>query len=232
MKEPLDRIDYIMKLTNNRSYNGFAKNIGIKSAQVFYDLKSGKVKNISRDLGTAIIKKYGSFQLPWILVGEGEPFVQENIKSIEESSSEDSQISAIPMYNFPVAAGDVETYIDPDDIKVVGHLNIPGAHKDSIAIPAYGDSMYPTLTNGDWAVSRPITDPTEIMWGELYYIEWSDYKMYKRLLSSGNEDEVILWSDNQLDKIGDRPKFAPIIIKKENIRKLRLVTEILKKPNY
>ncbi len=140
--------------------------------------------------------------------------------------------SSIPMYNFPVAAGGVETYNNPDDVKIVGHLNIPGAHKEAIAIPAYGHSMYPTLANGDWAVSRPINDPTEIVWGEVYYIEWSDYKMYKRLLHSDNDGEVILWSDNQLDKIGDRPKFAPLTIKKEKIRKLRLVTEILKKPNY
>ncbi|GEM67604.1 hypothetical protein SMI01S_12100 [Sphingobacterium mizutaii NBRC 14946 = DSM 11724] len=143
-----------------------------------------------------------------------------------------NQTNQIPMYNLPAAAGEVEVYSNPEDVKIIGYLNIPGAHKESIAIPAYGHSMYPTIANGDWAVSRPISDPTEIVWGEVYYIEWSDYKMYKRLLASDNLDEVILWSDNQLDKIGDRPKYAALSIKKEKIRKLRLVTEILKKPNY
>ena len=139
----------------------------------------------------------------------------------------------IPMYNLPAAAGEVEVYSNPDDVKIVGYMNLPGAHKDSVALPAYGHSMYPTIANGDWAVSRPINDPTEIVWGEVYYIEWSDYKMYKRLLKcEDNADEVILWSDNQLDKIGNYPKYAALNIKKESIRRLRLVTEILKKPNY
>ena len=137
------------------------------------------------------------------------------------------------MYNLPAAAGEVEVYSNPNDVKIVGYMNLPGAHKDSVALPAYGHSMYPTIANGDWAVSRPINDPTEIVWGEVYYIEWSDYKMYKRLLKcEDNVDEVILWSDNQLDKIGNHPKYAALNIKKESIRRLRLVTEILKKPNY
>lgn len=142
------------------------------------------------------------------------------------------ETNQIPMYNLPAAAGEVELYNNPNDVKIVGYLNIPGAHKESFALPAYGHSMYPTIANGDWAVSRPINDPSEIVWGEIYYIEWSDYKMFKRLLHTDIEDEVTLWSDNQLDKIGDRPKYAAITIKKKKIRKLCLVTEILKKPNY
>lgn len=144
----------------------------------------------------------------------------------------EDELNQIPMYNFPAAAGEVEVYGNPNDVKIVGYLNIPGAHKNSFALPAYGHSMYPTIANGDWAVNRPIEDTTEIVWGEIYYIEWADYKMYKRLLTGDNEDEVILWSDNQTDMIGNRPKYSPITIKKEKIRKLCIVTEILKKPNY
>lgn len=197
----------------------FAVAFGLKQGS-YADVERGKVKisgNIKR-----ILEKEFNVNLHWLEFGEEDMFA--NLPSNENTQ--------IPMYNFPVAAGGVETYIDPNDVKVVGHLNIPGAHKDSVAIPAYGDSMYPTLSNGDWAVSRPIGDPTEIVWGELYYVEWSDYKMYKRLLHADNEDEVVLWSDNQQELIGDRPKFAAMTIKKEKIRKLRLVTEILKKPNY
>ncbi len=155
--------------------------------------------------------------------------------SIQEAESIDlleKDNNQIPMFNFPASAGAVELYGNPNDVKIVGYLNIPGAHKDSFALPAYGHSMYPTIANGDWAVNRPILDITEIVWGEIYYIEWADYKMYKRLLHADNEDEVILWSDNQTEMIGNRPKYSPITIKKEKIRKLCIVTEILKKPNY
>ncbi|WP_313418758.1 LexA family transcriptional regulator [Sphingobacterium multivorum] len=159
--------------------------------------------------------------------------INNSTELIDDSNElHDSLLNQIPMYNFPASAGAVELYGNPNDVKIVGYLNIPGAHKDSFALPAYGHSMYPTIANGDWAVNRPIIDITEIVWGEIYYIEWADYKMYKRLLTGDNEDEVILWSDNQTDMIGNRPKYAPITIKKEKIRKLCIVTEILKKPNY
>ena len=159
--------------------------------------------------------------------------VDSSTEIIEDSNELDDNLSnQIPMYNFPASAGAVELYGNPNDVKIVGYLNIPGAHKDSFALPAYGHSMYPTIANGDWAVNRPIIDITEIVWGEIYYIEWADYKMYKRLLHADNEDEVVLWSDNQTDMIGNRPKYSPITIKKEKIRRLCIVTEILKKPNY
>lgn len=156
----------------------------------------------------------------------------DNFNETKSNLQSQDELNQIPMYNLPAAAGEVEIYSNPNDVKIVGYLNIPGAHKDSFALPAYGHSMYPTIANGDWAVNRPIADITEIVWGEIYYIEWADYKMYKRLLHADKEDEVILWSDNQLDKINDRPKYSPITIKKDKIRKLCLVTEILKKPNY
>lgn len=216
-----DILEKVINETGNTIYS-FAKLLGYKTPQTIYDISNGRIKSISSKLAAKINEIYPNYSILWL---QG---LEKNIDNIENSN----QINQIPMYNLPAAAGEVELYSNPEDVKIIGYLNIPGAHKESIAIPAYGHSMYPTIANGDWAVSRPISDPTEIVWGEVYYIEWSDYKMYKRLLASDNIDEVVLWSDNQFDKIGDRPKYAALPIKKEKIRKLRLVTEILKKPNY
>lgn len=138
----------------------------------------------------------------------------------------------IPMYNFPSAASDIEIYNNPEEVKVIGYLNLPGTRKNSFALQVFGHSMYPTLENGSWCVLRELHDVHEIVWGEVYYIEWGDYRMFKRLLQADNPDEVMLWSDNQLDLIGERPKYAPVIIKKEKIRRLCLLTDIVKKPNY
>lgn len=138
----------------------------------------------------------------------------------------------VPMYNFPASASIIEMYNDPNDIKIVGHLSIPGSTKKSFALPVYGHSMYPTLENGAWCVLRPIENANDILWGEIYYIEWGDYRNFKRLLASENEEDVILWSDNQSEVVNGRPKYSPVTIKKESIRKLCLLTDILKKPNY
>ncbi|WP_313515559.1 S24 family peptidase [Sphingobacterium sp.] len=229
-----DRLKYLIETVLGKTVYEFSKSIGNKRPDNLYNnIKENNPTSVSTKTIEKIIETYPNIRKTWLISGEEPIFINESTDKLEKIENEpNTNINQIPMYNLPAAAGEVEVYSNPEDVKIIGYLNIPGAHKESIAIPAYGHSMYPTIANGDWAVSRPISDPTEIVWGEVYYIEWSDYKMYKRLLASDNLDEVILWSDNQLDKIGDRPKYAALSIKKEKIRKLRLVTEILKKPNY
>lgn len=154
------------------------------------------------------------------------------VKKLKVSVTEPEPKPLVPMYNFPASASAIEMYSDPNDIKIVGHLSIPGAMKNSFALPVHGHSMYPTLESGSWGVLRPIENSSEILWGEIYYIEWGDYRNYKRLLLGDNEDEVVLWSDNQSEVVNGKPKYSPVTIKKESIRKLCLLTDILKKPNY
>lgn len=48
-----------------------AISIGLKSPQVFYDIKFGKCK-ISRDLASKITDKYDFISKTWLLTGEGE----------------------------------------------------------------------------------------------------------------------------------------------------------------
>jgi phage repressor protein C with HTH and peptisase S24 domain len=138
----------------------------------------------------------------------------------------------IPMYNSPGSASGVEIYTDPESTKVVGHLNFPGIIKGSFALQVYGNSMSPTLEDGSWAILRPIENKLSINWGQVYYIEYHDYRVFKRLLASENEDEVILWSDNQHEMINGRPKHSSVTINKTEIRRLSLVTDIYKKSNH
>lgn len=136
------------------------------------------------------------------------------------------------MYNFPASASDIEMYSNPNEVKIIGYLSIPGSVKNSFALPVYGHSMYPTLENGSWCVLRQIQNKLDVDWGEIYYLEYGDYRQFKRLLKAEDDECVILWSDNQSEIINNRPKYAPKTIKLESIRKLCLLTDILKKPNY
>ncbi|SMC46295.1 Phage repressor protein C, contains Cro/C1-type HTH and peptisase s24 domains [Pedobacter africanus] len=202
-----------------------------------------------------ILENSYNVNIHWLETGDGEPTIisksgsNSDINNIEtptidiseqdtSSPKEKSYVTErklyplVPMYNFPASASVIEMYNDPNDIKVVGHLSIPGSTKKSFALPVYGHSMYPTLENGAWCVLRPIENANDILWGEIYYIEWGDYRNFKRLLASENEEDVILWSDNQSEVVNGRPKYSPVTIKKESIRKLCLLTDILKKPNY
>ena len=137
----------------------------------------------------------------------------------------------IPMYEITATASGVEVYNDINDTMPVGRMNFPGIEECDFALPVWGHSMYPYLENGCWVALKIIHDK-RILPGEVYYIEWGDYRMYKRLLAGDNEDEVIAHSDNVTEMIGNRLKYAPFVIKKEEIKKLCLVKDIHKKHNH
>ncbi|HEY4326182.1 MAG TPA: S24 family peptidase [Mucilaginibacter sp.] len=137
----------------------------------------------------------------------------------------------IPMYEITATATGVEVYNDINDKEPVGRMNFPGIEDCDFALPVWGHSMYPYLENGCWVALKIIHDK-KILPGEVYYIEWGDYRMYKRLLAGDNEDEVIAHSDNSTEMIGNRLKYAPFVIKIADIKKLCLVKDIHKKHNH
>ena len=137
----------------------------------------------------------------------------------------------IPMFEITATASGVEVYNHINDTQSVGRMNFPGIEDCDFALPVWGHSMYPYLENGCWVALKVIHDK-KILPGEVYYIEWGDYRMYKRLLASNNPDEVIAHSDNTTEMIGNQLKYAPFVIKIADIKKLCLVKDIHKKHNH
>lgn len=137
----------------------------------------------------------------------------------------------IPMYDIIATASGVEVYNDINDSQSVGRMNFPGIEECDFALPVWGHSMYPYLENGCWVALKTINDK-KILPGEVYYIEWGDYRMYKRLLASDNPEEVIAHSDNVTEMVAGRLKYAPFPIRIDEIKKLCLVKDIHKKHNH
>ncbi|WDF54646.1 S24 family peptidase [Mucilaginibacter sp. KACC 22063] len=155
----------------------------------------------------------------------------EKVYMVSEDTVEYKRANGIPMYEVTATASGVEVYNDLNDQQPVGRMNFPGIEDCDFALPVWGHSMYPYLENGCWVALKEIHD-RKILPGEVYYIEWGDYRMYKRLLASDNDDEVIAHSDNTSEMIGNRLKYAPFVIKKSDIKKLCLVKDIHKKHNH
>ncbi|AYL96396.1 S24 family peptidase [Mucilaginibacter celer] len=155
----------------------------------------------------------------------------EKSKNFSEQKPVKKQSEGIPMYEISATASGVEVYNDINDSQPVGHMNFPGIEDCDFALPVWGHSMYPYLENGCWVALKIIHDK-KILPGEVYYIEWGDYRMYKRLLAGDSPDEVIAHSDNTTEMIGNRLKYAPFIIKVNDIKKLCLVKDIHKKHNH
>ncbi|MGY3211186.1 S24 family peptidase [Mucilaginibacter sp. HD30] len=137
----------------------------------------------------------------------------------------------IPMFEVIATASGVEVYNDINDKQAVGRMNFPGIEDCDFALPVWGHSMYPYLENGCWVALKIIHDK-KILPGEVYYIEWGDYRMYKRLLAGNTPDEVIAHSDNVTEMVGNTLKYAPFVIKIDEIKKLCLVKDIHKKHNH
>ena len=148
-----------------------------------------------------------------------------------ENNTVNKTEEGIPMYEISATASGVEVYNDINDSMPVGRMNFPGIEDCDFALPVWGHSMYPYLENGCWVALKVIHDK-KILPGEVYYIEWGEYRMYKRLLAGDNPDEVIAHSDNTTEMIGNRLKYAPFSIKIADIKKLCLVKDIHKKHNH
>ena len=149
----------------------------------------------------------------------------------QEINTENKAKEGIPMYEIIATASGVEVYNDINDSQPVGRMNFPGIEDCDFALPVWGHSMYPYLENGCWVALKIIHDK-KILPGEVYYIEWGDYRMYKRLLAGDNPDEVIAHSDNTTEMVGNRLKYAPFTINVADIKKLCLVKDIHKKHNH
>jgi len=152
-------------------------------------------------------------------------------RAAETPASKTVMGQGIPMFEVIATASGVEVYNDINDKQAVGRMNFPGIEDCDFALPVWGHSMYPYLENGCWVALKIIHDK-KILPGEVYYIEWGDYRMYKRLLAGNTPDEVIAHSDNITEMVGNRLKYAPFVIKIDDIKKLCLVKDIHKKHNH
>ncbi len=201
-----------------RAFNGnaeLAEMLGFNSPSSITEIIKSR-QNIDPDKLQRFKEKYAAFL--------------EN-KSVAHEAAPARRFAGIPMYDVIATASGVEVYNDINDTDPVGHMNFPGIEDCDFALPVWGHSMYPYLENGCWVALKVIHDK-KILPGEVYYIEWGDYRVYKRLLAGASPDEVIAHSDNTTEMVAGQPKYAPFIIKKSEIKKLCLVKDIHKKHNH
>lgn len=129
--------------------------------------------------------------------------------------------------NIPATAGDIENMPEPsyEDQQPVIYV-IPGLGGCD-AMPATGNSMYPTITAGDMVVHKVWQDGSYIRNGEIYVIITNDgQRMIKRLTYVSTDEEgdkhYICRSDNP-----DQDKYAPFEVLGSSIRQLSIVKAIL-----
>ena len=187
---------------------GLSAKLQMKSPQIFYDMKSGKVQGISRKILDSIQANLPEVNTSWLLTGEGEML---------------SKGKRIPLYDDDVTIGgvngsmaNVDDAARPTEWIDAGDW-FPNA---TSAIHHYGDSMteYPS---GCILALKRVNNWSLLINGENYVIETDEFRITKQIQDDG--DCIVAYSSNTETYPDGRLIHAPIRIPKESIRHLDLV---------
>src|ERR1035437_3135065 len=150
----------------------------------------------------ALISEHLSANLEWLLFGKGPMFITEDDRKNYDICSSD--FVYIPIYDIRAAAGhgcivDEETIIDRFAFKLDWfNKNICGSKSDLVIFTAHGESMEPTIKNGDLIMID--TSGKKIRDG-IFVIRFDNSLLVKRL-SLMPKDKLQIKSDNP-----DHPTF-------------------------
>lgn len=183
-----------------------SKRIGRKDAQVFYDMKSGKVQGISSNLLEKFKESLPEINIVWLQTGEGDMLAKRKI----------------PLYDDPTIGGVNELAANVDDPARPTEWIDAGDWFPTAtsAIHHYGESMteYPS---GCILALKRVNDPTLLINGENYVIETDEFRVTKQIQDDG--DFITAYSTNRETYPDGRLIHAPFQIPKDRIRHLDLV---------
>jgi len=191
------------RITTVRTHFGltkkrFAEKLDVSDTYISF-LESGKREKISDQFAHSVAYRFGINPV-WLLRGEGKMFLRRATGA--EDSTSTTEIIHIPLYNVEASAGAGEIPID-ESVREYIPLKISWLKAELragisgvIAVPVSGDSMKPTMADGDLVL---IEKTSEIRDDAIYVFRRGDHVYVKRLQAlPGGSFEVI--SDNAMYK--------------------------------
>jgi len=155
------------------SVNAFSRAIGLNRSENLYQIKRGN-NGISRYLAETICAKYPSICKSWLLLGEGEMFVEDNRgRDIPDGGGESGQRPGrqsgvppgVPFYRIDVSQlVRLEQWLEPEDY--ISTFLFEGA---DFAALSMGGGMEPEIPRGAVVVVRR-TELSAITPGESYLV--------------------------------------------------------------
>ncbi|NBJ06307.1 XRE family transcriptional regulator [Duncaniella freteri] len=161
---------------------------------------------------------------PWLRDGAGVPYdkpalTHEIAVSAESMQPVNNSPEGVPVYDIDVTAGCRNLEQIFSETHPIGMVNIPQLPPDSHLVKVRGDSMSPRINNGGYVAIRPIRDPRNIFWGQIYVVQLDEYRLIKYIRRHNDPDMVILHSDN--------PAYDDMDVDRRDIRALYIVEAIL-----
>lgn len=171
-----------------------------KAEQGITDLPQSKIIEFARALKTT----------PSYLMGWEEKIEKSNAVILDKS-----QFIYVPVYG-KASAGN--GYINMDTVLYDKLIHINGYSHDSFLIEVSGDSMEPTILDGEFVLVDPTH--TEICEGKIYVITYNN-ETFIKMIEKHEEDEIVLLkSINQ--------KYRDKVIKKEEFESVKIEGRVVK----
>lgn len=188
----------------------FEKTVGLSNGYINQLRHSPSPQKIQMIIGV-----YPDLNQSWLLTGEGEMLNTEKQEGLKKD------VDSTPVYDIDATCGTQYRDIIFTEDTIIGHVSLPGISKDSCIVRANGDSMEPQIHDGNMVVIREIKSWQDIFYGQMYLILLDEYRMIKyiRRYEPDEENYIILRSEN--------PKYDDIKLRKDKIRKLFIVENIL-----
>lgn len=185
------RIERIIKWVDT-NINSFARSVGLPRGENLYQIKKGNY-GISRDLADKIVRKYPQINLLWLLTGEGQMFVSEEVA-----------LHTIPFYDL-----DMEKYVaSVSRRRPAGYIAIPNFEDCDLAMLYSGTAMNAFYPAGTIVLLRK-TDREAIIPGNDYLVVTKNIVTLRRIrrepgsamlrleaVSDGPYDDMLLAADD------------------------------------
>ena len=179
----------------------FERRIGVKNSYI-----SHLIYSPSNGVLESIFQQYPNLRRVWLLTGEGKMLVGDGE---EYPRMSDNYNEGKPFYDVPFTMG-YDLPFNDNTSNPTCMIDFRPYNKCDFWCRATGDSMYPTISDGDIvAVKRVYDFASSVISNDIYAIVLcNDLRAIKRLVDKG--DTFILVSDNK--------EYEPQIVNKSDVR--------------
>ncbi len=193
------------------SYNKLAQKMGIPRSQSLYDIRDGKIKNISHAYADRIRSVYPNYSRIWLLTGEGSMRTGDTLSFERSEICITNDYKLVPMINMDAVGGmhsPNAVFDEPEYI--IRRVAFNDAKERDKCIQVSGDSMEPVCPAGSIVLIRQVECWREYFgFGNIFVLLLNDgRRILKKVIKcdSNSQEYVTCVSLNKEYPVEDLPK--------------------------
>jgi transcriptional regulator with XRE-family HTH domain len=142
----------------------------------------------------------------------------------ERETNEATDYKLIPLYD-TITVGGTKMNADLEPTSEPVEYVYPGTwFKDAVAaVKVYGDSMWPKYPNGCMVTCREVKNRNLLLWGQVYVIETSEYRVIKRVQKGETREFIKADSDNTVKNAQGKEIHESMDVPLNEVRRMFLV---------